>query len=556
MLSGKEPHTNRMNGFFNRIGCASLWQNRLAGIVIAPLLLAGCNSKREAAVQPPTIAVPAPGNPEVRVVERHHTTIIPRSPLRRSGDTLAGLHERDSALQAANVSSPLVTSSATDSGILIIKALGVGSESQAMKLLESSGFKAEGDGAVWSRRLNAAERKALEAKLAKSLNENLGGENALRARLQKARTPGTLLSAGGEGGNAKWLPGKVVYTGHALDIAFADAGADPHHFLAVDAAGNGPGGFIRGGRLYISEDGALKIGNSRAAGEWRPIPQGTVQVVVQADGKVLALNSEGAVTELGRLRIQRLEKFVAAGDGFAPAPGETPAAAGAAEPLRPGHLEFPAINLADEAQALGQIVAVRRLMENLCSALSHPIPPPPQQPGAAPVSSEEPLIIHADLALTEQHLKALGIAVERTPGRTTIALNGDLASVSGALAKTLQVLRLRMSVHEQNLRNADKIRDADNLINPYRRKLIKISPQGEAVEEADPAPFPKTYKPGDPNADGEGFVIMPNVNRGVETAEFQAAAAEYKLVRAALERLSPHQIFPDPIALPQKADGQ
>ncbi|MCY3020999.1 MAG: hypothetical protein NTW87_18440, partial [Planctomycetota bacterium] len=109
--------------------------------------------------------------------------------------------------------------------------------------------------------------------------------------------------------------------------------------------------------------------------------------------------------------------------------------------------------------------------------------------------------------------------------------------------------------HEQNRRSADRIRDAETRINPYRRRIVKIGPQGEAVEEADPTPFPRVYKPGDPNADAEGYVTMPNVNRALETAEFQADAEEYRLVRAAMERLAPQQIFPDPPALPHKAEG-
>jgi flagellar basal-body rod protein FlgC len=182
----------------------------------------------------------------------------------------------------------------------------------------------------------------------------------------------------------------------------------------------------------------------------------------------------------------------------------------------------------------------------------------PGPAGAAAVLEEDggPIIIHADLVWTEEHLKALGVAVERTPGRTTILRRGDRAKVVEAMTKVLQVLRMRMAVHEQNLRNAERIRDAENRINPYRRKVLKIGPQGAPVEELDPAPFRKVQKPGDPNADADGFVTMPNVDRAAETAELQAAVDEYRLVRACMERLAPLQIFPDPAPLPARTEGQ
>jgi flagellar basal-body rod protein FlgC len=526
-----------------------------ATLIVAHILFTGCQNKRDVVAGAPPRLEAAPGPSEIRVVERHQTTVVSNTPIRRSAETLSGLleDERAQAIIDTVDSSPLVTSTSTETGLLIIKAMGVRAESKCRKLLEAAGFKSDG-GEAWTKRLSAAERRQFEGRLAQWLSENQKLESEVRERLRNARTPGALFPAGGQNPGQQWIAGKLVYTGHAMDIACADAGEAPRTFIEVETADNTPL-FVRGGRLYVAEDGRLKLGQFKLPGEWQPLPEGTEQIAVHPDGKVSAVKADATRVAIGELRVRRIGKVVAAREAFNAAPGENIGETNG-EPLRPGHLEYPAINLAAENEQLGQLLAARRLIDGLGIALSHPIILPPAAPGTAPVNTEEFIVIHADLVLTEQHLKALNIPVERTPGRTTITVNGDVAHLSAALAKALQVLRLRMSVHEQNWRNAERIRDADNRINPYRRKMIKIGPQGEAVEEPDPSPFPKTYKPGDPNADGEGFVTMPNINRTVETAEFQAAAAEYRLVRSALERLSPYQIFPDPIALPQKVEGQ
>jgi flagellar basal body rod protein FlgC len=526
-----------------------------ASLIVAQILFAGCQHKRETASESPRLET-GPSPSETRVIERNQTAVMSNSPIRRSAETLSNLleDERAQAILDTIDTSPLVTSTSTDTGLLIVKAMGLRGESKCKKLLEAAGFKADG-GEVWTKRLNIGERRNFEGRLAQWLGEDQKSETDARERLQKARTPSALFPAGPKNPNQQWLSGKLVYTGQAMDIACADAGDAPRTFIEVLNAEGSSVAFVRGGRLYLDAEGSLRIDKYKLPGEWRPLPEGTEQIAVQPDGKVSAIKADATRIPIGELRLRRIGKVVAAGEAFAAAPGETIGAANG-ESLRPGHLEYPAINLNAEYEQLGQLLAARRLIDALGVALSHPVIQAPVAPGTPPVNTEDFIVVHADLVLTEQHLKALNIPMERTPGRTTITVNGDVPHLSAALAKTLQVLRLRMSVHEQNWRNAERIRDADNRINPYRRKMIKIGPQGEAVEEPDSSPFPKTYKPGDPNADGEGFVTMPNVNRAVETAEFQAAAAEYRLVRAALERVAPYQIFPDPIALPQKVEGQ
>ena len=57
-----------------------------------------------------------------------------------------------------------------------------------------------------------------------------------------------------------------------------------------------------------------------------------------------------------------------------------------------------------------------------------------------------------------------------------------------------------------------------------------LETQGDPLN---PAPPPKTYKPDDPNADAQGFVTQPNVNRVVELAGEVALKPMPRLAKAA-----------------------
>ena len=79
---------------------------------------------------------------------------------------------------------------------------------------------------------------------------------------------------------------------------------------------------------------------------------------------------------------------------------------------------------------------------------------------------------------------------------------------------------------------------------------MAIGPQGNLVEGVDKSELPKNYKPGDPDAGPDGFVVLSNVNKAVESEDFKGTIDEYKLVRTALERIAPKHVFPDPPAAP------
>ena len=130
------------------------------------------------------------------------------------------------------------------------------------------------------------------------------------------------------------------------------------------------------------------------------------------------------------------------------------------------------------------------------------------------------------------------------------------------IASGLQAQRLRMEVVAQNLANADVTRTPEG--GPYRRKelvlassqrppvdlppfarlMSKLAGSGpvaggvEVVEvRDDPTPPRLVYDPGHPDADDEGYVLMPNVDVPIEMADMIAAARAYEANAAALQTL-------------------
>jgi flagellar basal-body rod protein FlgC len=97
----------------------------------------------------------------------------------------------------------------------------------------------------------------------------------------------------------------------------------------------------------------------------------------------------------------------------------------------------------------------------------------------------------------------------------------------------------RLNVVSSNLANADSSIGPDG--NPYRAKQVvfeavpidPISRNGAnavRVKEVvdDPAPFRRTYDPGDPLADSEGYVSRPNVSVVEEMVNMISASRSYQ----------------------------
>jgi flagellar basal-body rod protein FlgC len=115
----------------------------------------------------------------------------------------------------------------------------------------------------------------------------------------------------------------------------------------------------------------------------------------------------------------------------------------------------------------------------------------------------------------------------------------------------LSAERLRMDVTAENLANAQTTRGANG--GPYRRKEVVLQQvQGQAgggfrtalagamggerrpggVQAAqvveDPNPPKMVYDPGHPDADGQGYVRMPNVNPVTEMVDLISSSRAYE----------------------------
>jgi flagellar basal-body rod protein FlgC len=110
-------------------------------------------------------------------------------------------------------------------------------------------------------------------------------------------------------------------------------------------------------------------------------------------------------------------------------------------------------------------------------------------------------------------------------------------------ASALTAERTRIEVAVSNMANAESTRGANG--QPYRRRdVVLASNPGDTFEEAlgaagavgvkvvdiveDQSPFQRRYDPTHPDADGEGFVAMPNVDTPEEMVNMLSASRAYQ----------------------------
>ncbi len=120
----------------------------------------------------------------------------------------------------------------------------------------------------------------------------------------------------------------------------------------------------------------------------------------------------------------------------------------------------------------------------------------------------------------------------------------DLKTSLGISASGLRAQSLRMRVIAENLANQDSVSDTPGG-NPYRRRVASFSAEmdrstgglGVKVKsiENDKSDFTKVYQPGHPAADKDGYVLKPNVNGLIETADMKAAQRSYEANLNAIE---------------------
>jgi flagellar basal-body rod protein FlgC len=124
-----------------------------------------------------------------------------------------------------------------------------------------------------------------------------------------------------------------------------------------------------------------------------------------------------------------------------------------------------------------------------------------------------------------------------------------LSAAITASASALSVERTRIEVAVSNMANADSTRSLDG--QPYRRRDVLLSADPvnsfeDALGQAgatgvkvagivqDRTPFRRRYEPSHPDADGEGFVSLPNVDASEEMVDMVGAARAYQANLAAI----------------------
>jgi len=121
---------------------------------------------------------------------------------------------------------------------------------------------------------------------------------------------------------------------------------------------------------------------------------------------------------------------------------------------------------------------------------------------------------------------------------------GRILSVTDISASGLAAERHRMEVVANNIANAHTTRTPDG--GPYRRQQLVFatalqSAQGTSKADAgsfggvqvlgvqpDLTELPRVYNPGHPDADGDGFVTMPNVKLPNEMVDLMTASRSYE----------------------------
>lgn len=108
-------------------------------------------------------------------------------------------------------------------------------------------------------------------------------------------------------------------------------------------------------------------------------------------------------------------------------------------------------------------------------------------------------------------------------------------------ASGLTAERLRMDVISDNLANVETTRVPGG--GPFRRQMVEFEALplggggvgGVVVSgiAGDPAPFPVRYDPGNPDANAQGDVSLPNVNVTSEMVDMLAASRAYDANAAA-----------------------
>lgn len=107
----------------------------------------------------------------------------------------------------------------------------------------------------------------------------------------------------------------------------------------------------------------------------------------------------------------------------------------------------------------------------------------------------------------------------------------SIFQISGS---AMQAQSQRMNVAASNLANADSVAGPDG--QPYHARQVVFESRGRdgmagvgvARIAEDPTPLRREYQPGNPNADAQGYVSMPNVKPVHEMVNMIEASRSYQ----------------------------
>ena len=122
-----------------------------------------------------------------------------------------------------------------------------------------------------------------------------------------------------------------------------------------------------------------------------------------------------------------------------------------------------------------------------------------------------------------------------------MGINGIPSSVDIAIAG-LRAESARMNVIAGNIANSKTTRTGSG--QPYRRQEVVLStgrdgfggPTIESISPDTATDFKRVHQPGHPDADENGYVMMPNVDLPVEMINLVAASRAYQANAAVMKR--------------------
>lgn len=120
----------------------------------------------------------------------------------------------------------------------------------------------------------------------------------------------------------------------------------------------------------------------------------------------------------------------------------------------------------------------------------------------------------------------------------------DLFKTLHIAASGMRAQGTRLRVISENVANAESVAQNPGGV-PYRRKLVSF---GNALDRAlgvetvhvrkimtDKSEFSRSYEPGHPAADEEGYVLRPNVSTLIEMSDMREAQRSYEANLKAIE---------------------